>query len=280
MSLVVAVLLLFIIIGAFKVDLTRFETFTPFGYNPIFLSLGYVFSIYIGFELITNVSEEVKRAQKIVPRAIMATIVLALLLFPTIIAIMIGVVDHKDIVSSEVPLVFAALEISTSFGFVMAFASIVASLASLNASIIASSRTLFSLSRDRHIPKIFENIHSYFRTPYFSLLFTFALTLSIIFLFHIELIVYISDLAYLLGLTLINPAGILISKKVGRRLGANIIIPLLALISTILILPTITVNAMLVGLILTAIGFILVTLESAVKMKRTSIGKHKNVEKS
>ena len=267
MSFVVVVLLLFVLLGVFKVDITRFEPFAPFGYHPIFLALGYVFSIYIGFELIANVSEEVKRAHRIVPRAIIATIVIALLLFPTIIAVMVGILDYASIVSSEAPLVSAAFNLSPPFGLLMASSSIIASLGSLNAAVIASSRTLYSLSRDEHIPRVFESIHSSFRTPYFALLFTFILTLFLIFMFHIELLVYISDLGYLLGLAIINPAGIFI-KKGGSRSTLSILIPIIALLSTLVILPTISRTAMLVGLILTAIGCTLALVEKILKAKR------------
>jgi len=268
MSFVVVVLLLFVVFGVFKVDVTRFEPFTPFGYYPVFLALGYVFSIYVGFELITNVSEEVKRAHRIVPRAIIATIVIALILFPTIITVIVGVIDYANIVSSEAPLVFAAFTLSPLFGLLMVISSIIASLGSLNAALIASSRTLYSLSRDEHIPRVFESLHPTFRTPYFSLLFTFVLTLFIVFLFRVELIVYISDLAYLLGLVIINPAGIFIKKKGSSRSTLSILIPVIALISTIMILPTISRTAMLIGLILTAIGCILALVEKMFKVKR------------
>jgi len=268
MSFVLVALLLFVVFGVLKVDTTRFEPFTPFGYNPVFQTLGYVFSIYIGFELITNVSEEVKRAHKIVPRAIIATMLIALLLFPTIITVEVGVLDYTDIVSSETPLVTAAFSISPLLGLLMTLSAVIASLASLNAAVIASSRTLYSLSRDKHIPTAFESIHTSFRTPYFALLFTLILTLLVIFMFQIELIVYIADLAYLLGLTIINPAGILIKKKSGSRFKLTILIPILALISTIVILPTISTTAMLVGLILTSIGCILAIVEKVIKAGR------------
>ncbi len=273
MSLVVVVLLLFVGFGVFKVDFTRFEPFTPFGYSPVYLALGYVFSIYIGFELIANVSEEVKRAHKIVPRAIIVTIVIALLLFPMIITVMLGIVDYTSIVTSEAPLVSAAFNLSPLFGLVMAFSSIIASLGSLNAAVIASSRTLYSLSRDEHIPKVFESIHSSFRTPYFALLFTFILTLLLLFMFHLELLVYISDLGYLLGLTIINPAGLVIRKKKGNHFKLNILIPILALISTLVVLPTISRTAMIVGVILTAIGCTLAVAERIIKTRRRGISR-------
>jgi APA family basic amino acid/polyamine antiporter len=266
MSFVVVILLFFVLFGVFKVDVTRFEPFAPFGYHPVFLALGYVFSIYVGFELIANVSEEVKRAHRIVPKAIIATILIALALFPTIIAVMVGILDYASIVSSEAPLVSAAFALSPSFGLLMALSSIIASLGSLNAAMIASSRTLYSLSRDEHIPTIFESIHSSFRTPHFALLFTFILTLLLIFLFRIELLVYISDLGYLLGLAIINPAGIFIKKRGSSTL--SILIPIIALISTIVILPTISRTAMIVGLILTSIGCTLAVAEKMLKAKR------------
>ncbi len=268
MSLVVVVLLLFVVFGVFKVDFTRFKPFAPFGYSPVYSTLGYVFSIYIGFELIANVSEEVKRPHKIVPRAIIATIIIALLLFPTVITVMLGIVDYTSIVASEAPLVSAAFNLSPLFGLMMALSSIIASLGSLNAAIIASSRTLYSMSRDEHIPKLFESIHPSFRTPYLALLFTFILTLLLLFMFHLELLVYISDLGYLLGLMIINPAGLFIKKKKSNHFKLHTLIPILALISTLLVIPTISRTAMIVGLILTAIGCSLAVAERIIKRWR------------
>lgn len=275
-SFVLTTLILYMLLAVFKIDTSRYEPFALYGFRPVFTALGYVFSIYIGFELITNVAEEVKRARKVVPRAILATIVIALLIFPSIIAVMIGAVDRVNIVSSEAPLVLAAFQISNSLGFLMVASAVIASLASLNASLIAASRTLFSLGRDGHIPKIFESIHASFRTPYYSLLFTFALSLAIIFSFDLELIVYISDLAYLLGLTIINPAGILINRLGGgQRPSLQTFIPLLALAATVLIIPTISFKAVVVGSILTAAGFALAAAKLAARSRGESSKKLK-----
>ncbi len=268
---VVLVLLAFLLLGSLRVDANRYEPFTPFGVSPIFMSLGYVFSIYIGFELITNVSEEVKRAQRVVPRAIIATILIALLLFPLLIAVLIGAVDYNDIASSQTPLISSSFMLFGPFGLLMSGAAILASLASLNASVIAASRTLFALSRDGHIPGVFESINRSFRTPHFTLLLGLVLALTLLFLASVELIVYISDLAYLLGLTIINPCGVLIRRRVGTRglrLPLYPLIPIIASITIVLILPTISYEAMLVGFFLTLIGLVMVLVERAVKRLR------------
>jgi APA family basic amino acid/polyamine antiporter len=260
MFFVAAVLVAFATIGIPFVDHSNFEPFYSKGFITAFTSIGYVYTVFVGFEVIANVSEEVKRAIIIVPRAIMLTILIALALFPTILFVLIGIMSQQSIISSDTPLVDASANIFGPLGPpIMVAAAMIASLASLNGAIIASSRTLFAIGRDRHLPAVLSAVQRRFRTPYLALLISSALALLMLYTMHIDELVYATDFGYILGLTVINAAAIVLPKKLKDvkapfRLPLHPLVPVLATVTTIAIVPTISIETLTFGLIITGIG--------------------------
>lgn len=257
---VAIVLVAFMIGGLPTINDSNFESFFSKGMFTTFATIGYVYPVFVGFEIIANISEEVKRATILVPRAMIITILIALALFPTILFVLIGIMPQESIINSDTPLVDASALIFGAWGPpILILSAIIASLASLNAAIIASSRTLFAIGRDKHLPAILAAVHRKFRTPHVALIISAGLSLLLLYLMHIDALVYATDFGYILGLTVINAAGIFLIKKVkdaspAFKLPLHPLVPILATATTIAIVPTISIEALTLGAIITGIG--------------------------
>ena len=260
MLFVAIVLVAFVVAGLPVMNNSNFEPFFSKGIFTTFMTVGYVYTVFVGFEVIANVSEEVKKSTIIVPRAIILTILIALALFPTILLVLIGVMSQQAIINSDTPLVDASVHIFGPWGPpILVLYAMIASLASLNASIISSSRTLFAIGRDKHLPAILAAIHARFRTPYMALIISAGMSILLLYLMEIDALVYATDFGYILGLTVINAAGIVLHKKVKNaspafKLPLHPLVPILATVTTVVIIPTISTAALTLGLIITGIG--------------------------
>jgi len=252
-GVVLAVLAAFVIAGIPHIQVSRYNPLFPHGLSPVFFLTGYVYSIYIGFEIIANTTEEVKMGSVIVPKAIILTILISIVLFPLIVTILVGLSPGSLIANSETPLVDSTVSVFGSrAGTIMAIAGMLASLAALNAAMIASARTIFALARDTRIPRFFFRLHRSFRTPYYGI--AASLVTAAIFLIpqDVDFMVYATNFGYLLGLSIINASGLVLRKRGSRR--RSILIPLGAFVTSLVVLPTLHPNALIIGGTLTVIG--------------------------
>ena len=259
-TLVLVILVGFILLGLPNVETKLFSPFVPNGTFPIILAIGYVYTVFFGFEIITDVQEEVKRASVIVPKAILITMLIANIVFPSIVFVLIGVMPANEISSSNTPIeAVASVLFGQTGSIIIIFAAAVASIASLNSATIATSRIIYALSRDGYLPNIFVELHSRFRTPYFGILASSVTAIFLVISIKLEIMIYLASFGFMLGLLIINPAGLFIRRKVpkGRsifKLPLYPLIPTIAIITTIAMLPTIEPRAIMVGGIIVVIG--------------------------
>jgi amino acid transporter len=264
LTFIVALILTgFVSFGVFHINWSNFEPFIPRGIFSPFIAIGYVYSIYIGFETIATVGEEIKNSRVIAPRAIILTIVSAIILFPVIMMIIVGVMSGESIVRSPEPLVDAANLVLGPYGKVaMLFSSVVASLATLNAAIIATTRIMFALSRDNYIPAIFMRLHKNFRTPYISIATTALVASTFLLITNVENMVYTTNFGYILGLLIINlsPLGLMRKGllKFSRFKVPQPIIALIASLISVVMIPTLSVESLAIGATITLLGLVLV----------------------
>jgi len=259
-TVVLVILVGFVMLGLPNVETKLFSPFAPNGTFPIILAIGYVYTVFFGFEIITDVQEEVKRASVIVPKAILITMLIANIIFPSIIFILVGVMPVNEISSFNTPIeAVASVLFGQTGSIIIIFAAAVASIASLNSTTIATSRIMYALGRDGHLPSIFFELHNRFRTPYFGILVSSVTAILLIILIRLEIMIYLASFGFMLGLLIINPAGLFISRKVPKRrsifkLPLYPLIPTIAIITTIAMLPTIELGAIIVGSVFVVIG--------------------------
>ena len=123
------------------------------------------FYAFIGFEDMVNVAEEVKDAERSMPRAILITLALTSLLYFLVGLIAVLAVPVADLADSEAPL---ALLIQRTTGGSGAWISLIAVIAVLNGAliqIIMAARVLYGLSAQGWLPPLFAAIHPRRHTP-------------------------------------------------------------------------------------------------------------------
>ncbi|KAG0325248.1 hypothetical protein BGZ99_000903 [Dissophora globulifera] len=129
-----------------------------------------VFFAYIGFDSISTTAQEAKDPQVNLPVGIMATIIIATVLYVGISVVTVGVA-HYSTLGGRSPVVDAVrltqmhwLVVLTELGALAATTSVILVL------LIAQPRVFYSMSNDGLIPRVFSKIHPKYKTPYVSTL--------------------------------------------------------------------------------------------------------------
>ncbi len=190
--LVVALLCLlvfYIIVGSFSVQLSKFTPFAPMGFNSIITTTGLIFISFGGLTKIASVAEEVKNPTRNIPLGMFLSWGIISLLYVLVIFVTIGLVDPAQLRGSLVPISLGAGTILGGAGvMIMAIAAILAFISTANAGLLAASRNPMAMSKDALLPSFFARL-SKRGTPVFSILFTSAFMICVILLLDLETLV-------------------------------------------------------------------------------------------
>jgi amino acid transporter len=161
-ALVSAVLLLllgFIVLGAPNTQKEAFDPFFSEGLKGLFSATAVVFVSYIGVTKVASVAEEVKRPGRNIPTSILLSVGIAMVLYPAVVAVMVGVTPPNLLAGSETPILTAAEQFLEEPGtYVVAATAVLALLSMANAGIIASARYPFAMARNSLAPKFLAKI--------------------------------------------------------------------------------------------------------------------------
>ena len=261
MNLIELVILIGVaILGLSSVKAPNLKPFAPMGLAPFIPSMALIYISYVGFELITVASEEIINPGKTIPRAILITLGVGIILYVFVVFVMMGAVNYKDLAENDVPFIFTAESILGPWGrWVAVLATIMASLSAFSVTLGASARVLFALGRDEHFPRAFAKLHPRFRTPYIALFVCAAIVIIFGSTGVVKFAASLSDFGYLMGLGIVNYAVIALHKKMPnlRRPFKVILypyIPILGILSCWLFVPALEARSFLLGGLLTVIG--------------------------
>ncbi len=153
------VVLIFIALLAGRIDPANYVPFLPFGWPGVFSGAAVVFFAYLGFDAIANSAEEVKDPQRNMPRGILASLVIATILYIAVTFILTGVNKYYAYAGMAAPMAFALSDAGIRWG--SAFVS-VGAVAGLMTGILvfigSESRLIYSMARDGLLPKAFAQV--------------------------------------------------------------------------------------------------------------------------
>ncbi len=125
--------------------------------SNIFYSLAITFFAYEGFRVISNTAEDMPDPAKTLPRAMMASILLVMVLYVTVSFAVFGNLSaEKVIAAKDFALAEAALPIFGHAGFVVvAIAALISTASSINANLYAVTNVTYQLAKDGELPSVF-----------------------------------------------------------------------------------------------------------------------------
>lgn len=163
-------LIIVVVLGLFFIKLeVRVLLDFNLDYN-IFYAASLIFFAFTGFELIPAQSEETVMPKKLIPKAIIGSILISTLIYTLVVIATVNMFDVKLLGTSSAPLVDAVI---SNFGSKVAlmiwFSAIIATSSTVLGIIIASSRLMYGLGKERLFPSFFSKITKRFRTPFVAI---------------------------------------------------------------------------------------------------------------
>ncbi len=209
--ILLAIFIITIVTGSMNFDVKKLSPLFPKGIPSIFVGTSLIFVCFIGFAMLTTVSEEAKEPKNI-GIALIASVLISGLIYIGISIVTIGSVPIDVLINSKAPLMELVKDNSILTGF-MLLAAILATLSSLNVSLVAASRNLFALSRDGYVPKIFSSIQRKYKTPHIAMLFSALMAVLFVASRSIDFIAYLSSFGYIFAFSLVSCSLFILRKK-------------------------------------------------------------------
>ncbi|GAB6445006.1 amino acid permease [Bacillus cereus] len=160
-----AVVFLFIVVGAFYVKPENWTPFMPFGFHGVTTGAATVFFAYIGFDAVSTAAEEVKNPRRNMPIGIISALVVCTLLYIIVSAILTGLVPYTEL-NVKNPVAFALNYIHQDWiAGLISVGAIVGITTVLLVMVYGQTRLFYAMSRDGLLPGVFSKVNSKTQVP-------------------------------------------------------------------------------------------------------------------
>jgi APA family basic amino acid/polyamine antiporter len=148
----VAIVLVVIVVGAFYIQGGNYVPFFPFGLGGAFAGAATVFFAVFGYDAMSTAAEESKDSQRHMPKAILYSLAISMVLYVLACLVLTGMVNYRDI-NAEAAFSAAFADVGLPvLGAVIAAGAIVGILTVLFTFLLGASRVAYSMSRDGLLP--------------------------------------------------------------------------------------------------------------------------------
>lgn len=187
---------------------------TPYeNFKSLMKTIALIYAAYVGFEVIADDAEEIHRPEKNIPIAILVSLTLVTLIYSSTMAVTLGTLPWLEVAGSETALTNAISRFLPGIGVsLMAVAGLVATLTSVNSSMLSATREAFTLSRDGLWPKGLSRLNRY-RVPFMAVIFIGVVSSLITLIGVVDFLSFITSAGYLFVLLWSNLAMIRLRKK-------------------------------------------------------------------
>jgi len=199
---------------------------------PIFSGVALVFFAFLGFEGIANISEEIKEPTKVVPKAIILSLIISTIIYVLVAMVSVSVVEPSILASasSEVdtghgPLALVAEQtISPGFGYVLSVVALFATFNTVLILLIVCSRYIYGLAGQKLLPKMFSKVNKKTKTPTNAVIASAAVGILFAGVGNLQILGNLTTAAIFLVFFLVNVS--LISIRVKEKHKENYLSPI------------------------------------------------------
>jgi APA family basic amino acid/polyamine antiporter len=250
-SIKLAAILFFIVVGIGYVEPSNWSPFTPYGIQGISAAAAVVFFAYIGFDAVSTTAEEAKNPSRDLPIGIIASLVLCTILYLAVAGILSGiipVVQYKDdaqFLNAPVGYALAVINMDWAAGLVSAGA--VAGITSvLLVMLMSQPRIFFAMSRDQLLPAGVSKVHPKFRTPYITTMITGVVVAIVAGFTPIQILGEMTSIGTLFAFVIVCAAVLVLRAKRPEarrpfRVPGGPILPVLGVLSCVYLMVNLTV---------------------------------------
>jgi APA family basic amino acid/polyamine antiporter len=177
-TLKMAILVLFVIVGAAYVMPDNWEPFVPkntgdfgdFGWSGVVRGAGVVFFAYVGFDAVSTAAAEARNPQKTIPRGLLLTVIISTILYVSIGLVLTGLVHYQTLdVADPISKAIEGAHIGASWlDNAVDIAAVVGLASTVLVTFYGQTRILMRMSSDGMLPPIFGRVSARHKTPTFT----------------------------------------------------------------------------------------------------------------
>ncbi|MBO1074563.1 amino acid permease [Roseomonas marmotae] len=175
-SVKIAVVLLFVLVGAAHVTPANWTPFLPpntgefghFGWSGVLRGAGVVFFAFIGFDAVSTAAQEAKSPQRDMPIGMLGSLIICTLLYVLVAGVLTGLVSYTELDVAD-PIARGIDAIGLGWlSAVIKIGAIVGLTTVILVLLYGQSRIFMTISRDGLLPPVFSRIHPRLQTPWLS----------------------------------------------------------------------------------------------------------------
>ena len=239
----------------------------PNGFSGVSTAAALIFFAFIGFEAVIKLAEETKSAKKVIPKALVLSIIITTVIYILVALSAVSILDYKTLGESKAPLADVAASVLGSKAFLAL--SIIALFSTGNTVLlllVTTSRLTYGMGREYKSIKFLSKIHKKRNTPWIAILLVMLFTMAFTLFKDINLVASITDFT-IYGTFITVNAALIVSRykypKLKRtfRSPVNIgnfpVLAFLGILTSFFMLFHLDIKALIGGFILMIIGYAL-----------------------
>lgn len=257
----IAGLLLIIFLGIGRLGEVNYLE-TP-GVHGIFAAAALIFFAYLGFEDIVNIAEETKNPEKILPRALILSILITVVLYVLVALSVVSLAGWKDIGASPAPLAYAASKVLGENAFlIMSYIALFATANTVLIISIVGSRMIYGMAEEGSLPPVLSTVHLKRGTPWIAVVCMMVFSMFFVLLGDIGLVAGITSFGVFITFAFVNLSLIWLRYKKPEmerpfKTPINVKFPVIAflgLVSCALMVTQFNLNVVLFGTLIIGLG--------------------------
>jgi APA family basic amino acid/polyamine antiporter len=171
MGALLTALAIFVVAGFPMASATLIGPLGSRGWIAIATAVPLMISLFLGIEAAAEIGEEVRNAERTIPRGIALAVLLTAVVYVAIAATTLGLLGPERLAASAAPLLDAARGPMGAFAApVILSAAVVSIIKTMNATTLVFSRAVFAMGRSGAFPAVLGSVHPRFGTPHIALL--------------------------------------------------------------------------------------------------------------
>ncbi|MFT5521171.1 MAG: APA family basic amino acid/polyamine antiporter [Enterobacterales bacterium] len=209
--------------------------FDPLIWSGILSGSFVAFYAFIGFEDMVTLAEEVKDSESNLPKAIIISLVITLLLYVVIALVAVSSSNLSLFVESNTPMAYLVRDSSWLDPQILILISLLAGFNGALVQVIMASRVLYGMSKDGQAPNFFSRIYSKTQTPIVASVFTAFIVYALASLFDLIILAKLTSGIILFVFAGMNLSLIKIKHQGVKHTGfrVNILIPVIGMFASL-----------------------------------------------
>ncbi len=241
----ISVILIFLVLTHDHINTANWHPFMPFGITGVLAGAAIVFFAYIGFDAVLTAAEEIEDPQTNLPKGIIGSVVIVMILYVCVAAALTGVVPYGDFLQTSAPVAFALDRIDIPWGAALVSVGALCGITSvILVTLYGQTRIFFAMARDGLLPGFFSDIHARFHTPAKVTLLVGVITAVLASVIPLDVIAELVNIGTLAAFIIVA-AGILVLRRVQPALERPFKCPLMPLVPLLCIVSCVVLIFML-----------------------------------